>query len=75
MLIFHILSVAFDWVDETQLKKFPGEEIGEESVSPRTLLQAQQRPETVTLPGGCHLESEQYQDLIMFRKLHHVKTW
>lgn len=74
ILFSSIFLTAFDWVEETELKKFSKEENEEESVSPKTLA-AELRPESVALPGGCHLESEQYQDLIMFRKLNHVKTW
>ncbi|CAL8095385.1 unnamed protein product [Orchesella dallaii] len=68
--------VAFDWVEETELKQFSLEtNVNEEqSISPRTLLGAELRPAAFSLPGGCHIDSEQYQDLIMFRKLNHVTT-
>lgn len=61
-------------MEETELKQFSGEN-AEGDFSSGKLLAAEIRPETVSLPGGCQLESKEYQDLIMFRKLDHVKTW
>jgi len=70
--------LAFDWVDETPLK-FPNmvlnpEEGDSEGTRPRALFNAEITPETITLPGGCYLNSKQYDDLLMFRKFDHVQT-
>lgn len=74
--------LAFDWLEETDIKigspkdhnsLLPDPRI---EMSPRSLLHASSSsPETIALPGGCFLDHQQYNDLIVFKRNDHVKAW
>lgn len=74
--------IAFDWVEETELKfssngqnsPLSDQRLGTGQTT-RALLHAEISPETIALPGGCYLNSKQYDDLLLFRKFDHVKAW
>jgi hypothetical protein len=82
-LTFFITLAAFDWIEETDLKfssndhgsSLPDPRLHNMGISPRALVNAERVAEGVALPGGCLINSKQYDDLLMFRKFDHVKAW